>query len=117
MGKSQRQKALLSAYKERPVVGGVCALRNTVTGRVFLLPAPDPRTQRNRFDFSVSTDTCIFAALLPDWKAHGGASFTFEVLEELEKQPDRTDKQFRQDLDALTALWQERLAAGGAKFY
>lgn len=117
MGKTQHQKDLLAAYKERTVVGGVCALRSAVTGRVFLISAPDPKGQRNRFQFSVSADACMFAALLPDWRAHGGASFTFDVLEELEKKPDQTDRQFRDDLDALTALWRERLAAEGAEFY
>ena len=115
MGKTQHQKELLAAYKERTVVGGVCALRSAVTGRVFLISAPDPKGQRNRFQFSVSADACMFAALLPDWRAHGGASFTFEVLEELEKKPDQPDRQFRDALDALTALWRERLAAEGGE--
>ena len=49
MGKTQHQKDLLAAYKERTVVGGVCALRSAVTGRVFLISAPDPKGQRNHY--------------------------------------------------------------------
>lgn len=117
MGKTPRQRALLAAYREREMVGGVCAICSRVTQRVLLLPASDPRSQRNRFRFSVSSGTCIHAALAADWAAHGPGSFCFEVLEELPKDPDRTDEQFRADLSALAALWRERLSGEGVPLY
>lgn len=117
MAKTERQKALLSAWRERTVVGGVCAIRCTETNRVLLSAVADPSGLRNRFQFSAATGSCTFLPLSADWNRYGAGSFTFTVLEELEKGADQTDAQFRADLEALAALWRERLAAEGAEFY
>ena len=117
MAKTEHQKELLSAWRERAVVGGVCAIRCTANNRVLLSAAANPAGLRNRFQFSVSTGSCTFLPLAADWSRYGGQSFVFTVLEELEKGPEQTDVQFRADLDALAALWRERLAAEGAEFY
>lgn len=117
MAKTERQKALLSAWRERTVVGGVCAIRCTETNRVLLSAVADPSGLRNRFQFSAATGSCTFLPLSADWNRYGAGSFTFTVLEELEKGADQTDAQFRADLEALAALWRERLATEGAEFY
>ena len=117
MARTQRERALLTAYKERPVVGGVCAIRNTATGRVLLFSCLDPKGKQNRFSFAVSTGTCIEAALQKDWRELGPAVFTFETLETLEKKPDQTDRDYREELALLLELWRERLAARGDCFY
>ena len=117
MAKTERQKALLSAWRERTVVGGVCAIRCTETNRVLLSAVADPSGLRNRFQFSAATGSCTFLPLSADWNRYGAGSFTFTVLEELEKGADQTDAQFKADLEALAALWRERLATEGAEFY
>ena len=117
MAKTERQQALLSAWRERTVVGGVCAIRCTETNRVLLSAVADPSGLRNRFQFSAATGSCTFLPLSADWNRYGAGSFTFTVLEELEKGADQTDAQFRADLEALAALWRERLATEGAEFY
>lgn len=117
MAKTEHQKALLSAWRERTVVGGVCAIRCTANNRVLLSAVADPAGLRNRFQFSAATGSCTFPPLAADWSRYGGAAFTFSVLEELEKGADQTDAQFKADLEALAALWRERLAAEGTEFY
>lgn len=117
MAKTEHQKELLSAWRERTVVGGVCAIRCTETNRVLLSAVTDPAGLRNRFQFSAATGSCTFLPLSADWNQYGAASFTFTVLEELEKGADQTDAQFKADLEALAALWRERLASEGAEFY
>ena len=117
MGKTARQKELLSVWRERTVVGGVCAIRCIVNNRVLLSAVADPSGLRNRFQFSAATGSCTFLPLSADWNRYGAGSFTFTVLEELEKGADQTDAQFRADLEALAALWRERLATEGAEFY
>lgn len=34
---AERKKELTAAYKSRPTEGGICAIRNTVSGRVLVL--------------------------------------------------------------------------------
>lgn len=117
MGKTERKKELLAAYKERPQVGGVCLVRNEATGRIWLLACRDTAAQQNRFAFSVSTGTPLLPAMSADFFAHGAGSFVFEVPESLEKKPSQTDKEFAADLTALGELWRDRLSAEGAEFY
>lgn len=109
MGKTARQKELLAQYRERKIVGGVCLIRCGATGRSLLLPAADPESQRSRFAFAVSTDSPLLPAMALDWQTFGAESFTFETLEELEKGPTQTDREFRADLELLAQLWRGRL--------
>lgn len=117
LGKTEQKRELLAAYKARPIVGGVCAIQNQATGRLLLYATPNSEGQRNRFEFSVSTDHCIQAALAADWKEHGKESFTFQILEELEKKPEQTEEEFRSDLEALEEIWREKLEGEGTVFY
>ncbi len=106
-GKTKQE--LRNAYKERKVVGGVYAIKNTVTGRMLLLKAADLKGAENRFIFSKDNPKALNLKLMPDIKEHGTDIFAFEVLEELNKKPTQTDKEFSSDLDELLELWQEKL--------
>lgn len=117
MARTEHQKELLSTWRERTVMGGVCAIRCAANNRVLLSAVSDPAGLRNRFQFSAATGSCTFLPLAADWSKYGAGSFSLTVLEELEKGADQTDAQFRSDLEALAALWRERLAAEGAEFY
>ena len=117
MARTESQRQLLAAYKQRPIVGGVCAIRCPAAGRTLLLAAPNPEGQRNRFAFSVSTGACVHAALARDWRVFGADSFTFEVLETLERGPGQTDAAFRADLEILRDIWRDKLTAEGAALY
>lgn len=66
MGKTQRERELACAYKNRVITGGVCAVRNSATGRVLLLPCANPEAQGNRFAFSVSTGTPLHPSMAED---------------------------------------------------
>ena len=110
--KAQPSKTELKAqYKEREVVGGVYAIRNTRNNKVLLDAASDLRSIRNRFDFAVSTNSCVNVALQADWSAHGADAFAFEVLEELKKGETQTSKEFRADVALLKDLWLDKMSA------
>ena len=90
MARTEHQKKLLAAYRERPITGAVCAVTDTVSGRTLLLASPNPAGQRNRFQFAVSTDMPLHPAMAADWRAHGGAAFVFTQLDPGgEARPDR----------------------------
>lgn len=117
MGKSERKRALLAEYKARPLTGGVCAIRNTATGRILLSGAVNADGYRNRFEFSVSSGSCVQPALSDDWAEYGAGSFAFQILEELKKTPEQSDKAFQKDLETLTEIWREKLEKEGVSFY
>ena len=52
--------------------------------------------------------------LQADWKAHGEAAFTWEVLDELQPEPGAD---VRGALDALERLWLDELQPYGARGY
>lgn len=117
MGKSEHQKELLAAYKERKIIGGVCCITCTKNNNRLLLGAMELKSQQNRFQLAVATDSPLLPAMGPDWRAYGPDSFTLEVLEELERKPDQSDKEFRADVTVLADIWRETLSEEGLSFY
>ena len=109
MTDQERRRDLIRAYKERPVTGGVFAIENARTGRIFLGAETDLAGTRNKFQFSVFTKTTPFHELAADWTADGPEAFTFQVLDEMEQKPDQTPREFREELEALLDLWREKL--------
>ena len=103
----RNRKEQIRAYKERRLTGGVLKITNRSTGRYLLLGETNLQGSRNRFAFSVATNTCIYAKLREDWNRYGADSFSFEILEEIEKKEDQTDEQFREDVKILADLWRE----------
>ncbi|HHY03981.1 MAG TPA: GIY-YIG nuclease family protein [Thermoanaerobacterales bacterium] len=104
------KKEIIKRYKERPVTGGVFRITNTQNGKYLLASDIDLRGSRNRFDFSVSTGSCINMKLQKDWDIFGAKAFVFEVLDELEKEPEQELKAFTEDLKLLEDMWRNRLA-------
>lgn len=103
------KKEIIKRYKERTVTGGVFKITNTQNGKYLLSSDIDLKSSRNRFDFSVSTGSCVHMKLQKDWDIFGAKSFIFEVLDELEKEPEQGIKAFTEDLKLLEEMWRNRL--------
>ena len=107
--KNQNRKQLLEAYKERKIVGGICAIKNTANGKMFLSGVTDLQGSKNRFEFSQATGSCVDFKLQKDWDKFGKEVFIFEVLEELEKGETQTSKEFSDDIKTLKEMWLEKV--------
>jgi len=105
----QNRKELQAAYKERKVIGGICAIKNTVNGKMLILPVNNLYAYKNRFEFSQATGSLIDDKLDKDWEKFGAHSFVLETLEELEKGATQTTQAFRDDLKTLKEIWLEKL--------
>lgn len=110
MRKSQTKKEIIAAYKEQKTVGGIYLIRNTRSGRLFLDATPNIQGIGNRFDFAQKTGTCFNIKLQKEWTAANKDDFKLEILEELEIGDDQTRKAFKEDLETLKGMWQEKLA-------
>jgi hypothetical protein len=106
-----RRGELRATYEQRPREAGVYVLRNTVTGRILIASSVDLASIRNRLEFGQSTDSTgvLDRRLVADARAHGMASFTFEVLDVLPADPERDGAQTADDLKTLEDLWRAQL--------
>ena len=75
------RKALLRAYKERKVEGGVYAVRCTPTGEVWVGSTPDLSTRQNGVWFSLRLGSHREPTLQAAWNAHGADALMFEAME------------------------------------
>lgn len=104
-----RKRQLINEYKQRKISGGVYRITNTDNGKYLLGNGSNLAGLRNRFKFSVETNTCLYHQLRRDWDESGAKAFTFEILEELEMKDDQSTSQFGDDLKELQAIWREKL--------
>lgn len=109
------KKEMRAQYNERKVIGGVYAVRNTLNNKLFLDVSTDLRGSKNRFDFAVTTGSCVYLKLQNDWTEQGGNQFVIEVLEELEKGEGQSSPEFKDELELLKQMWLEKLS--GEVFY
>lgn len=108
--KSEDKKMMTAAYKQRAVIGGICAIKNIKTGRTLLVDTQDITGSRNRFEFSRQTGSAVSMIIQTDWQTYGFDSFSFEVLEELKKSETQTLKEFAEDLKILKEMWREKFS-------
>ena len=110
MKDKKTKKELTAQYKERETIGGIYAIRNTLSNKLLLGATADLRSVENRFEFSMKTGSCVDPKLQSDRNLHGCDCFVFEVLEELRKGKTQTAKEYKADIDVLKEMWLEKLS-------
>ena len=83
-------------------------MTNTQTGKSLVLASGDIGGISKRYEFSALMGGCFHPKLQRDVDQFGSGSFTFAVLEELEKKSTQTDGEFGDDLDVLLSMWLEK---------
>jgi len=113
MTSRERREELRASYEQRPRQAAVYLLRNTVTGRILVASTMDLESVRNRMEFGVATGSTgvLDRRLVADAREHGVGSFSMEVLDTLDSDPDRDETQTAADLKELENLWRDKLAA------
>jgi hypothetical protein len=101
-------------YKEEGRPMGVYAFRNASNGKVLVGASQNLPGAENALRFQLKLGSHRNRALQADWKAHGEASFTWEVLDELKPEPGADA---RGELDALERLWLDELKPYGERGY
>jgi len=108
----ERRKDILNEYKQRTLTGGVYRISNTVNGKYILGHTFDMGAMQNRFNFSLSSNSCIHPRMQEDWKEHGSKAFEFAVLESIEMKKEQGREEFLEDLKTLEGIWRSKLGAG-----
>ncbi|MBU5335033.1 GIY-YIG nuclease family protein [Intestinibacter bartlettii] len=109
--KNEKRKQAIYEYKEKKTTGGVYKITNTQTGKSLIKGEIDLQSMQNRFNFSVSINSCLNIKLQKDWNQYGAKSFTFEVLEETEMKPEMDRRQFKKYLNELAEKYTENMPA------
>ncbi|NLV51030.1 MAG: GIY-YIG nuclease family protein [Clostridiales bacterium] len=101
------RKELAAAYKTKKQVGGVYCIVNDTDGRCLLKYTADLAGAKNRFDFAKATGRSTEIKLTDYWG--DGSSFSFSVVDTLEKKEDWDDKRFIREVRLLAEIWKENL--------
>lgn len=103
-----KKKEIINEYKRKDVVGGVYCVECAPAGKKWIKSTRDLASMKSRFDFSQAINSCPEPIMREAWTKYGGKSFTFTVLENLEKGKDQTDKEYADDLDVLLEICKEK---------
>jgi len=106
------KRKLRQQYKAQPLHGGVYRICCTPAGSAWLRATTELQGAKNRFTFACNVGSCPEPAMRAAWAQYGPASFTLEVLEELEQKETQTEHEFSEDIAVLRELWAEKLAGG-----
>lgn len=103
-----QKKEIKKAYQQKKTVGGIYAIKNTVTKERFIKESYNLAASENLFAFSKKINDCPEPKLKQQWTQYGKDCFEFEVLEELERGEEQTRKAFGEDLKELLQIWLEK---------
>lgn len=110
------RKELKRQYLETTTRAGVYAIRNRITGRALVAGSTNAQGTLNRHHFELRHGQHRNAQLALDWRAHGEASFLFEVLDLL-KPSDDPAFDAAQELEMLVGLWRQEIPCQGELGY
>ncbi len=103
------KRELKENYKNRKVTGGIYCITCVGNHRRWMKSTRNIEGERNRYHFFLSTNSCPEPGMLKEWNQYGAESFSFTVLEEIEKGETQTDREFAEDIAVLLQMWTEKL--------
>jgi len=105
--KKLSKKDLKAEYRNKAIIGGIFCIKCLVNNTLWLRATTNMQSSKNRFCFSLATNSCPEPCMLTEWKKFGASSFTFEVLEEIKKKATQTESEFAEDIHTLLDLHSE----------
>ncbi len=103
------KRELKENYKNRAVVGGVYCIKCNANDRMWIKSTKDMKGQKNKFAYSISTNSCLEPQMYQEWNQYGAESFSFVILEEIKKGETQTELEFTEDIGILLEMWIENL--------
>ncbi len=102
------RKALIRDYRENPPPAGIFQVKNIVTGKLLVGPAPNLPGMLNRQRFQLEMGSHPDKELQAHWNELGPDAFEFSVLDELQPAEDPTIDP-AEELDVLLQMWLDKL--------
>jgi len=98
------KKEIQAQYKDREIIGGVYAIKNTRNNKLLVDAAVDIRGSKNRFEFAQKTGSCVHPKLQDDWTKQAGKQFEFQVLDELKKGEAQSMPEFKAEIELMKQI-------------
>lgn len=102
------KKELKEYYKNRKVTGGAYRVTCSGNDRTWIRFTKNMEGEKNKYEFFLSTNSCPEPGMLTEWNRYGSKSFSFTVLEEIEKGESQTDREFADDVAVIYEMWIEK---------
>lgn len=120
--KNQRRKELVEEYMNTPRPMGVFQIRNKQSGKIYVTSSTNLPGAFNSQKAKLSSDYHVSPALQKDWKTLGEDAFAFEILEELEPDPQaahdlKQQKIYADKVAQMEKAWMEKLQPFDEKGY
>lgn len=110
MDKAARREAVRD-YKERKDVPGVFRITCSLSGEVWVGSSRNLPTQQNGIWFQLKLGSARSKTMQAAWKLHGGDTFAFSVVEEIETE-DVEIYVLQQRMKERLTHWRQALGAG-----
>ena len=109
-------KALKQAYKLAFPAMGVFVIRNQVNGRCYVDQSSNLTGSLNRHRLELKWGTHRNRMLQEDWRTHGEAQFSFEILEQIAERKE-VGFDYVAERVRLLQIWRQRLLEAGTQTY
>ena len=113
-----RKAELKAAYKNRRTRAGVFQIVNKINGKRLVRAGTDVEglMKRLRMEFMGGANP-FYTSLQEDWNTMGEEAFSFEVLEFVEKEEEKTTIEINSELDDLEKRYLKKFQPYGDKGY
>lgn len=112
-----RRKELKQLYKTMKPDMGIFIIRNNFDSKSYLEATQDLKGTINGTKFKLNANNHINKNLQKDWTDKGAGNFVVEILEKLEYDKDESKTDYKEELNILKIIWEEKLERQGAEFY
>jgi len=112
-----RRKELKEQYKQMKPDMGIFIIHSNFNNKCYIEGTQDLKSKINRTKFQLEFGSFSNKELQKEWKEHGEASFTIDVLENLKYDKDESKTDYSEDLALLQMIWEEKLSQKGMEFY
>lgn len=114
---TDRKKELREQYKALRPPMGLFAVRTVDYKKYFLVATSNLKGKMNSLAFQLKNGALFNIALQKDYIEQGAEAFVIEVLQELEYDKDESKTDYKDELEILKMIWEEKLREKGAEFY
>lgn len=114
---TDRKKELREQYKAMRPPMGLFAVRTVDSNKYFLVTTPNLKGKMNSVAFQLKNGALPNRALQKDYIEQGAEAFVIEVLQELEYDKDESKTDYKDELEILKMIWEEKLRETGAELY